>query len=141
MDQNFSDPLSAAVAKRDANVLETVRDALKYGRTALAFQPVIQAGAPQNVVFYEGLIRIIDPAGRHIPARDFIAEVENTELGRLIDCATLQLGLATLAEQPNVRLSVNMSAQSIGYPKWVRTLEDGLQRSPDLGKKPHSGND
>ncbi|MDB0024692.1 EAL domain-containing protein, partial [bacterium] len=94
MDQNFSDPLSAAVAKRDANVLETVRDALKYGRTALAFQPVIQAGAPQNVVFYEGLIRIIDPAGRHIPARDFIAEVENTELGRLIDCATLQLGLA-----------------------------------------------
>ena len=134
MDQNFSDPLSAAVAKRDANVLETVRDALKYGRTALAFQPVIQAGAPQNVVFYEGLIRIIDPAGRHIPARDFIAEVENTELGRLIDCATLQLGLATLAEQPNVRLSVNMSAQSIGYPKWVRTLEDGLQRSPDLAR-------
>jgi EAL domain-containing protein (putative c-di-GMP-specific phosphodiesterase class I) len=81
MDQKFSDPLSAAVAKRDANVLETVREALKHGRTALAFQPVIQAGAPQNVVFYEGLIRIIDPAGRHIPARDFIAEVENTELG------------------------------------------------------------
>ena len=114
MDQKFSDPLSAAVAKRDANVLETVREALKHGRTALAFQPVIQAGAPQNVVFYEGLIRIIDPAGRHIPARDFIAEVENTELGRLIDCATLQLGLATLAEQPAVRLPVNMFAQSIG---------------------------
>ena len=132
MKQKFSDPLSAAVAKRDANVLETVREALKHGRTALAFQPVIQAGAPQNVVFYEGLIRIIDPAGRHIPARDFIAEVENTELGRLIDCATLQLGLATLAEQPAVRLSVNMSSQSIGYPKWVRILEDGLHKSPDL---------
>jgi len=134
MDQNFSDPLSAAVAKRDSNVLETVRDALKYGRTALAFQPVIQAAPPQKVVFYEGLIRIIDPAGRHIPARDFITEVENTELGRLIDCATLQLGLAILAEQPDVRLSVNMSAQSIGYPKWVRTLEDGLRRSPDMAK-------
>jgi len=134
MDQNFSDPLSAAVAKRDSNVLETLRDALKYGRTALAFQPVVQAAPPQNVVFYEGLIRIIDPAGRHIPARDFIAEVENTELGRLIDCATLQLGLAILAEQPDVRLSVNMSAQSIGYPKWVRTLEDGLRRSPDMAK-------
>ena len=108
MDQKFSDPLSAAVAKRDANVLETVREALKHGRTALAFQPVIQAGAPQNVVFYEGLIRIIDPAGRHIPARDFIAEVENTELGRLIDCATLQLGMTTLAKQPAVRLSINI---------------------------------
>ena len=54
MEQNFSDPLSAAVAKRDSNVIKTVRDALKYGRTALAFQPVIQAGAPQNVAFYEG---------------------------------------------------------------------------------------
>jgi len=86
------------------------------------------------VVFYEGLIRIIDPAGRHIPARDFIAEVDNTVLGRLIDCATLQLGLATLTEQPAVRLSVNISAQSIGYPKWVRTLEDGLSKSPDLAK-------
>ena len=51
MEQNFSDPLSAAVAKRDSNVLETVRDALKYGRTALAFQPVIQAGAPQMLYF------------------------------------------------------------------------------------------
>ncbi len=93
------------------------------------------------MVFYEGLIRIIDPAGRHIPARDFIAEVENTELGRLIDCATLQLGLATLAEQPAVRLSVNMFAQSIGYPKWVRTLEDGLRKIARPGQKPHSGND
>ena len=89
MEQNFSNILSAALAKRDSNVLETVKDALKYGRTVLAFQPVIQAGAPQNVVFYEGLIRIIDPAGRHIPARDSITQVENNELGRLIDCATL----------------------------------------------------
>ena len=132
MGQKLSNPLSTAVAKRYSNVLETVRDALKYGRKALAFQPVIQAGAPQNILFCKGLIRISDPAGRHIPARDFIAEVENNELERLIDCATLQLGLATLAEQPDVRLSVNMSAQSIGYPKWVRTLEEGLQRSPNL---------
>ena len=132
MEQKLSNPLSTAVAKRYSNVLETVRDALKYGRKALAFQPVIQAGAPQNILFCKGLIRISDPAGRHIPARDFIAEVENNELERLIDCATLQLGLATLAEQPDVRLSVNMSAQSIGYPKWVHTLEEGLQRSPNL---------
>jgi len=132
MEQKLSNPLSTAVAKRYSNVLETVRDALKYGCKALAFQPVIQAGAPQNILFFKGLIRISDPAGRHIPARDFIAEVENNELERLIDCATLQLGLATLAEQPDVRLSVNMSAQSIGYPKWVHTLEEGLQRSPNL---------
>ena len=51
MEQNFSNPLSAAVAKRDSNVLETVRDALKYGRTALAFQPVIEAGAPKMSYF------------------------------------------------------------------------------------------
>ena len=46
MEQKLSNPLSTAVAKRYSNVLETVRDALKYGRKALAFQPVIQAGAP-----------------------------------------------------------------------------------------------
>jgi hypothetical protein len=56
------------------------------------------------VVFYDGLIRIIDPAGHHIPARSFIVEFENTKLELLIDCATSQLGLETLAEPPAIRL-------------------------------------
>jgi hypothetical protein len=38
--------LSAAVAKRDANVLETEHEALKYGRAAVAFQPAIQTSVP-----------------------------------------------------------------------------------------------
>jgi hypothetical protein len=56
------------------------------------------------VAFYDGLIRIIDPAGHHIPARSFILEFENTKLELFIDCATSQLGLETLAEPPAIRL-------------------------------------
>ena len=80
MDQKFSNPLSAAVAKRDANVLETVHEALNYRRASGAFLPAFQSSGPLNVGCYDGLIRIIDPAGHHIPARSFIVEFENTKL-------------------------------------------------------------
>ena len=70
---------------------------------------------PKRAAFYEGLIRIMDPSGRIIPAADFIGAVETRELGRKIDCLALEMGLDTLAAEPGIRLSINMSARSIGY--------------------------
>ena len=55
--RNFSDPLSAAVAKRDANVLETDREALKHGRTAVA----IPAGDRSRRAPKCGILRRSDP--------------------------------------------------------------------------------
>ncbi|MEL6915273.1 MAG: EAL domain-containing protein [Pseudomonadota bacterium] len=129
------DPLSAAVTARDTRVLDLVTDALNSKRAVLAYQPVMQAMAPSSPAFYEGLVRIHDHAGRFIPAKDFIAEVDDTETGRLIDCLALELGLATLAKEDGIRLSINMSARSIGYGRWMKTLESGLARSPTVGER------
>ena len=46
-------PQSIAVAKRDTNVLSTVEGSLGHGRTALVFQPVVQAGDTNKIVFFE----------------------------------------------------------------------------------------
>jgi hypothetical protein len=54
-----------------------------------------------------------------IPAGEFIGAVETSELGRKLDCLSLEIGLRTLQEQPSLRLSINMSARSIGYPPWM----------------------
>jgi len=128
-------PLRAAVRDRDAAILDMVQAAVRHRQCLLAFQPVVQATAPRNPVFHEGLIRILDETGRVIPAREFMPAVEATELGRLIDCVALDLGLQTLSRTPSLRLSINMSARSIGYGQWMRTLEGALRRDARLGER------
>jgi EAL domain-containing protein (putative c-di-GMP-specific phosphodiesterase class I) len=128
-------PLAAAVAQRDRDTIAMVRDALKRNSVKLAFQPVIQAAHSDRVAFYEGLIRILDPAGRVIPARDFIEAVETQELGRIIDCVALEHGIAALRANPSLRLSINMSARSIGYPRWTRTLNSALGQDDTVAER------
>lgn len=131
----LNDPISYAVALRDSHVMEMVELALDHRQTLLAFQPIIAAQEPTQVAFQEGLIRIQDNTGRIIPAKDFMPAVEDSELGRRIDCAALELGLTELALYPDLRLSVNMSARSIGYRKWNSILNDHLTENPLLGER------
>jgi EAL domain-containing protein (putative c-di-GMP-specific phosphodiesterase class I) len=128
-------PLDCAITSRDRDALFMVNAALTHRETMLAFQPVVQSKHPDKIAFYEGLIRVLDETGRIIPARDFIDAVEATETGRILDCVALETGLRTLQRNPQIRLSINMSARSIGYPRWTRSLRQGLQSSPTLGER------
>lgn len=128
-------PLSYAVTERDRNVLSMVRDAIARRQVMLAYQPVIPTVRPQKPAFWEGLIRVLDQTGRVIPAREFIGAIEATELGRQIDCLALNLGLQSLALHPDLRLSINMSARSIGYPSWMDVLNRGLSGDPTIAER------
>ncbi len=128
-------PLSAAVQSRDRDTMSMVQRAVDRKDAMLAFQPVMSVARPDRPAFYEGLIRVLDDTGRIIPARDFIAVVETTELGRRIDCLALEMGLAALLESPSLRLSVNMSARSVGYPRWNTVLRKGLAADPSIGER------
>lgn len=129
------DPLSYAVAERDRHILATVERALETGNVVLAYQPVVVAGGGVKPVFFEGLLRVLDPNGRVIPARDFIKEVEATETGRRLDVLALKCGIDALIQRPELRLSVNMSARSVDYPLWMKTLEDGLAADPCIAER------
>ena len=128
-------PLGAAASMAERQTLAMVADALRTKRLRLAYQPVVLSQDPTRVAFHEGLIRVLDPAGRVIPARDFLGVVEDQELGRLIDCAALEMGLATLNRHPDIRVSINMSARSIGFPRWMKVLRRGLSHRPTLGER------
>lgn len=130
-----SNPLDHAVSARDRQVIAMVRDALSRDALRLAYQPVVMSREPQRVAFWEGLVRVMDPSGRIIPARQFIHEAETDEVGRALDCASLRMGLDALNRVPDMRLSINMSARSIGYPEWRRTLEDGLARNATVAER------
>ena len=128
-------PLSVAVAERDRHTIDMVKHAIAKGDVLLAYQPVVQAAHTDRPAFYEGLARVLDQTGRVIPARDFISSIEPTETGRKIDCIALGIGLQTLADNPGLRLSINLSARSIGYPQWTETLNQGLARDETIAER------
>lgn len=132
---NLDSPFSFAAAEQELNALSLVQHAMDSKRAVLAFQPVVQASRPDHVAFYEGLIRLLDDNGRIIPAHEFIGTIENKELGRSVDCLALEMGLQTLEMEPTLRLSINMSARSIGYKRWMRTLETGLDRDGTIAER------
>ncbi|GAB1480481.1 EAL domain-containing protein [Paracoccaceae bacterium] len=128
-------PLGVAISENDRATLSMVREALDARRVRLAWQPVVLASDPSRIAFHEGLIRVLEPGGRVIPARDFMGAVEAHEIGREIDCLALEMGLAALARHAGLRVSINMSARSIGYPRWTRVLKRGLAAGPTIGER------
>ena len=128
-------PFANAVARQKTGAIALVKHALLGGRATLAFQPVMAALNPRKTVFYEGLIRVPDENGRIIPARDFMPHVEETELGWQVDCAALEIALRHLSLAPDLRISINLSARSIGYSKWNDILGRSLRRDLDIGNR------
>jgi EAL domain-containing protein (putative c-di-GMP-specific phosphodiesterase class I) len=131
----LASPLGVMISHQDRDTMAMVRAAIDARRMRLAYQPVVLARDPERVAFHEGLIRVMDTTGRVIPAKDFIGAVESTDIGREIDCIALELGLGALARHPAVRISINMSARSIGYPRWMRVLKRGLAAHPTVGER------
>lgn len=121
---------------RSPKALHTlVSRALARKDVLLAFQPIVQAQHPNRPAFHEGLLRVLDDNGRVVPAAVFFPALEHSRMGRTLDCAALQLGLAELAAQPDLRLSINVSPLSLGSPHWHRTLDDGLAQDPTIAER------
>lgn len=128
-------PLDFAVVQQTRDTLGMVQEAIKHNQTLLAYQPVMRSDLPKQIAFYEGLIRVLDAAGRVIPAGEFMGRIEDTETGREIDVLALRHGLQALKNTPRLRLSINMSARSIGYRPWMNCLNRFLNENPYLGER------
>lgn len=133
--QGLIDPFSYAMASRDADVKQLVDSALAAGRAQLAFHRVVTADDHTLTAFHEGLVRLIDEEGRVIPAGHFMPVIEQSELGRRLDCMTLRLALTQLHQDEALRLSINLSARSIGDGEWRRVLDRSLQENPGFGER------
>ena len=128
-------PLDIAVENRDSQTMEMVRAAIEHKNTLLAYQPVMMSNDPTKVGFYEGLIRVLDETGRIIPAKDFIGIIKGTELGHKIDSLSLNMGLKALFENQSLRLSINMSALSIGFGPWKQNFCRWIERDKTIAER------
>lgn len=128
-------PLDIAVENRDSQTMEMVRAAIEHKNTLLTYQPVMMSNDPTKVGFYEGLIRVLDETGRIIPAKDFIGIIEGTELGHKIDSLSLNMDLKALFENQSLRLSINMSALSIGFGPWKQNFYRWIERDKTIAER------
>lgn len=112
---------------RPGDLSRLVREALGHQRVRMEFQPVVMWGEPSRAALHEGFVRILDEGGLVIPASRFMGAVEESTLGRDLDCAALRLGLQALRAHPSLRLAINASARSLGNATWRATLEEGVR--------------
>jgi len=128
-------PVDYAATARNEPIIETVRRAINNRHVMLAYQPIVYANNPEKPAYYEGLIRVLDQFQEVIEAKDFIPAVETMELGRILDCHALKLGMQALQSEPTLRLAINMSARSIGYPAWLNTLRKGMEEDETIAQR------
>ena len=105
--------------------------ALNDKRLKLSFQPVVDV-ASRAVVFHEGLLRLERPDGTIATAEDFIELSESLGLIRVIDHYVLARTLETLEAAPEARISVNISAETVGDAEWLSRIAAATARRPDL---------
>ena len=108
--------------------------ALDNDRLKLFFQPVVGIDTRQPV-FYEGLLRLERAGGGFTPAVDFIEICERLGLIRLVDTFALGRMIDTLVSTPDVRLSINVSAETVGDGEWLSRLAEAVHRQPDIAKR------
>lgn len=109
--------------------------ALANGRVALACQPIVNSADPGRVAFCEGLLRLFGPDGQPLATGAVIAAVEAGPLGRALDRRALALALAELRRQPDLRLSVNLSAHGLTDRAWFALVEAALDGDATLAER------
>jgi EAL domain-containing protein (putative c-di-GMP-specific phosphodiesterase class I) len=126
------------IVQARARLLEASRAAIGgigENQLTLAYQPVFRASGGLSVSFHECLLRLQQSEGDLISAAAFMPEVALLGLAPLIDRQVLEMAFATLAQHPNVRLSVNVFPQTMQDRRWLTLFETALGRDPALAER------
>lgn len=92
------------------------------GGLRLALQPVRPALRTDLVAFEEALARLDGPTGL-LAAAAFVPALEAAGGAPLLDRAALVAALEHLEAHQTARVSVNLSAETLGDPTWLARLE------------------
>lgn len=119
---------------RNAALSSELVAAIGNDRLQLFFQPVVDIQT-RRPVFHEGLLRLKRGDGTFAPAKDFIDICEQLGLIRLIDRFALDRTLDVLERVPGVRLSINVSAETIADGEWLSRLAGATANRPDIAPR------
>jgi len=128
-------PLSHMPDVRQREVTATrsmVLRAIREGRVAMVYQPIVDARCLPQIAFHEALIRLKSPSGKLISPGQFLPAVAGTPLAAQLDRIALAQVLGQLKKIPDARLSVNVGVATLEDPAWLSTLSIVAGEVPDV---------
>jgi EAL domain-containing protein (putative c-di-GMP-specific phosphodiesterase class I) len=124
--QGYRDDMARAV---------DVFEALTDDRLQLAWQPVRHSPYGIEVLYYECLVRLMDPDGQMRMPGEFIPALERLGVMRPFDPYVVRRVMDELEAAPDISLAVNISAQSAIDDAWWHTVKEDLARAPDVARR------
>ncbi|WP_156922048.1 GGDEF and EAL domain-containing protein [Azorhizobium doebereinerae] len=108
---------------------DEIVQAMEQDQITLAFQPVVRAG-DRTLAFSEALARIAPERGGHrYSGHRLVAAAEALGLMGGLDRRVLEKAVAAMRQDPELRLSVNVSAASISDEQWMRLFQRNVDAS------------
>ena len=125
--------LDEARARASAQADEIV-SALNQRRVVLAYQPIVPASV-NGVAFCEALLRVRSADGGVISPSDLLPAAEKLGLIVQLDQRVLELALERMAQEPALRVSVNVSAATLRDPEWIDRFTQALALHPGAAER------
>lgn len=120
--------------KKNILIADEIVSALNERRVNLYYQPIVSA-KDGLVTSYECLVRIANSSGVLIPNGELIPIAEKLNLARLLDTRVLELTVDKLYKHPDIKLSVNISANTIAEANWINYLSAQISKRKDIGQR------
>ena len=121
----------AAPSNRDHHISKTdIITALNENRISLAYQPIVEA-ASGNLHHYECLLRLREEGGELVSAGRLIMAAEQLGLVHHLDRRALELASLKLAEMPELKIALNVSAETIQASKTAQAYLNALKALAD----------
>jgi len=130
---------SPSLAREDSRlhalqIADNIVSALNERRVELAFQPIVDA-IDGRTAFYEALLRVRLADGSMVTPASILPVAEKGGLVRLLDRRVLELALACLVANADLRLSVNASLPTILDPEWPDRLSSSVLAYPGVAER------
>ncbi len=119
---------------RALKISDEIVSALNEGRILIALQPLVRAATGETEL-HEALMRLRRPDGSLVAPATLLPTAEKSGLIQMIDQRVLELALKRLAEQPEMRLAVNVSGQTLHEPDFFSRLRVLLEPDPELARR------
>ncbi|CCO07296.1 sensor domain-containing protein [Desulforamulus hydrothermalis] len=108
--------------------INTIKQALRSDRLVLYYQPVVSLNMGE-IIHYEALVRLLDENNEVIPPGRFIPVAERFGMMAEIDRRVVQAALKKLAQVPQIKIFVNLSAVSLFHKDLLHSIEADILSS------------
>jgi len=121
--------------RRDMHAAATLFEAMSNDRIEIAWQPVQCPTDPDQILYIEGRLRLVDPDCEISTVASLLAAAERLGLVRALDDYAVARVISELETDPDVKLGINISSQSAKFDEWWLDTIERLKRRPDVASR------